>query len=496
AFVDLNEKFGRGTSIAMVAGFGLARVVTSVVGAFVKLAAGIAVGIAAIASFAFVSSNAARSLALTREAAEILTPALRGLPWREVTDATGIAEARLRDLAKTLIDVKVSTADMPMALRAIATAEAALGQGGADKLVADLKAGKISAAEFADTIVTKFGGVVARQLLGLEAQGARFKRNVGDIFNFDIDPALEGLATLVAMFDKNTSTGRAFRKATKGIMDPIITNAKAAAYVVEAFVLGLSIGAVKIYIAVKPAITKVAELIGIDPSKWKLESVLSAAATAGELVASAVLVSLGVIALFGAAIGVVAGVIGGLMVAASLASVAVIVFGARLLAGGVSAAKALGSVVAGAVGVVTGAVASFVTAGADIVAGIVKGLLAGGPAVIAAITGVVGGAIATAKKLLGIASPSRVFGGIADDTVEGFTSHVDAGTDAAHAAVAELVRPPAPAAGATSSSVSSSVSSTTSNASTVVIESLTLPNITDPDAFLVWLEGVAGKAAA
>ncbi len=85
------------------------------------------------------------------------------------------------------------------------------------------------------------------------------------------------------------------------------------------------------------------------------------------------------------------------------------------------------------------------TVGHDIITGLVNGLLATGPAVLNAIGGIVTGAIDSAKHLLGIASPSKVFGEIGVNTGEGFTRGVDATADTAQASVAALVAPPDPA---------------------------------------------------
>jgi len=504
AFVDLNEKFGRGTAIAVVAGFGMARVGAAVVGVLVKMAAALVVVTAAIVGFAFAASDAARKLSLVREAAAIATPALKGIPWRDVANATGVANDRLLAIAKSLAEAKVSAADMPAALRAAATAEAALGAGGADKFIADMRAGKRSVTELAAEIESKFGGVVARQLLGLEAQGARFKSNLSDLFSFgdDIDPALEGLSVLVALFDKNTSAGKAMRAALSGIMDPIIENAKSAAYVIEAFVLGMLIGATKIYIAVKPAIDAVADLLGIDTSTWTLADVLDAAATAGEIAVPVIIV-------LGTVLGVVAGVILGVIAAvAALAigfmalPVAVSAAIAAVAAGIVALVVYVDSMILDAIDSLTGAVESFTQAGVAMIAGLVQGIMSAGPSVIAAITGVVGSAINAAKAALGIHSPSTVMRDeIGENLGEGVVVGVRAKTDAAHAAIAELTDPSAatdatPASSVTNNATSNATSTSSSATTNVYIERVELPNVTDRAAFLSWLEGIALQGAA
>lgn len=64
------------------------------------------------------------------------------------------------------------------------------------------------------------------------------------------------------------------------------------------------------------------------------------------------------------------------------------------------------------------------SAGADLIRGFVNGIKSKVSSVIDSVTGVVNGAIDKAKKLLGIHSPSRVFMGIGDFTVQGFSKGI------------------------------------------------------------------------
>lgn len=477
AFVDLREKFGSTTATAVVAGFGLARVGTVIASAFLKMAAAVGVAVAAIIGFSFAASNAARSLRLTREAAAIATPALAGLPFDEIANSTGIASTRLNELAKSLADAGVKAGDMPGALRAAATAEAALGAGGADKFVRDIKAGKKAVADLGAEVESTYGGIVARKMLGLEAQGQRMKANLAGLFAFeDIDGALEGLASLVALFDKTSVTGRVMRAAIKGIMDPVIDNAREAAFVVEAFAIGFATAAVRMYMSAKPAIDRVSELLGLDASEWSLEDVLDGAAKAGEYIAP---------------------VIGAIVAWFGILGVAAVAVVSAVL--GVSVAMSeLNAAIGRALAAVYEAVSGFVDAGVQIVAGLASGITSAAGQVIAAITGVVSGGISAAKSLLGIASPSKVFEDIGDNTAKGFAGGVDSGRDAAHTAIAAMTDPTVATGGSTSvtNSSSSSVSSSSRSSTTIVIERIELPNVADARSFLLYLEGLALQGAS
>ena len=496
AFAELKEKFGQSAAVMTVAGVGAVAALAALLAAVVAVSAAMLAGVGALAAYGLAAANTARNLALTREATERLTPALRGVPWAEITDATGVADDRLRALSKSLLDAGVSAAELSATLRAAAVAEAALGQGGADALVADLAAGKVSAEEFAEAINTKLGDVAARRLLSLEAQGARFQRNVQAWFPPGFaEPALQGLSILVGLFDENTVAGRAMRDAVCGVLDPIIGQAANAAYAVEAFVLGFLIGATKIYIAAKPAVSAIADLLGIDVSGWELDSVLDAAASAGEWLA----VKIGEAAV-GLAV-IVAVVAAGVVAFYDFsASVYATGYAIGMLAGeaaiaGLEFAKSIAGAVASAVGAVTGAVASFVTAGADMVAGLVKGILSGGASVINAAKQIAQGAVNAAKSVLGIASPSKVFAAIGDNTGAGFVQGVAAQEDAAHDAIRTLTDPKAAAPAGSSSTTTSITTSATTNAPTIIIERVEFPGANAVADFRAWLDGLALQGA-
>jgi len=144
---------------------------------------------------------------------------------------------------------------------------------------------------------------------------------------------------------------------------------------------------------------------------------------------------------------------------------------------------------------VTGAVASFVTAGADMVAGLVKGILSGGASVINAAKQIAQSAVNAAKSVLGIASPSKVFAAIGDNTGAGFVQGVAAQEDAAHDAIRTLTDPKAAAPAGSSSTTTSITTSTTTNAPTIIIERVEFPGANAVADFRAWLDGLALQGA-
>lgn len=463
AFVDLNEWFGKTTAVMTVLAVGIA----AVIAALAMLAAAAAAVTLAFTALSIKIADTARSAQLTAAAFDAAYPSIAGVSdgFDEITRTTTIAADQLRSLTLQLNAAKVSAADMPAALRAVALAEKALGQGQGIALFNEqLKAAKGNASAVAFEFERKFGGIVARQMLGLEAQGARLKANVGQLFgDLEIESALQGFRTLVDLFDENTTAGRFLKGVLETVLQPIIDQAQVAAWFVEALFLGFAIGAVKAYVAVKPVIDRVSELLGIDTSGWDLETVLAGVAKVGEylvplfagMAAGALAIGAALAAgpiLLGTAFVAVAGALG--------AAVVAVVYGLYKF---VSAAAAVGATLGGALkqGVesaiewLTGLASRAGEIGGDIMRGLANGITGAAGAVVSAMTGAVGGAIAAAKRQLGIASPSKVFEGLGGYTAEGFARGIDAGAPAANDAVAELASP-APAikaAGGGSSSV-------------------------------------------
>lgn len=411
------------------------------VAAFAALAvAVVAVGVAVVAATINVAAwavglaDSARSAELSQEALEAMHPelvALRG-DFAALTDETGLSQKELNGLAKNLTDAKVSAEDMPAALRAAAIAESALGQGGSAEFISNIKDAKGAVGDLASEVTSKLGGVVARQMLGLESQSERFGKVIGETFGgLNIEPVLEGLQRLVSLFDQNTAAGAAMKTIFEGVFQPLIDGAETASLVIEAFALGFLIGLTKVYIAIKPAIKAVEEFFGFEDNT--LIDVLTSAKDIGEVVAY---VFTGLAVVFGlvvAAIAVAAGVVG-LFVAAILAVPAAIGEAAAFING------VFISAITSAIDFIKSV--DFAQIGADILAGLASGITGASHVVVDAVKNAISGAIASAKSILGIASPSKVFAGLGDMTGEGFVEGVEAQNDNAQAALGALVEPP------------------------------------------------------
>jgi hypothetical protein len=446
AFVDLNEWFGVSAATATVAVVGFAALAAAV--ALVTAAA--VAGTVAITAYAIKLADTKRAAGLAREALEAVHPELRALNGEvaELSRTTGLAGPALRGLAMQLKDAKVKASDMPAALRAVALAESALGQGqGLAYFNKALKDAKGNVDEVALATQQKLGGIVARQMLGVEAQSARLQRGVTAIFSgLEITPALQGMRTLVDLFDENSVVAKILKGVFEGIFQPIVDSAQLAAWVVEAFILGFLIGVLRLYKMLKPTIDAVSELLGIDTSGWDLETVLKAVAKAAEYVAPFLLGVVAGVALIGTAL-----VATSLLVMAPLAGLvalivgvgyAVVQAGIAVFSGAARIGTAIGDAVFEAVAAIKAFVSSATQLGSDLIMGLVKGITGAAGAVTGAVTGAVGGAIAAAKRQLGIASPSKVFAQLGGYTGEGYVEGVEGETSAAKRAMADLTAPP------------------------------------------------------
>ncbi len=429
-FSKLSAEFGAGKATALAAAGAFAIVAVAIVAISVAAVA----GVVKIAAWAIGLSDSARSAQLSREALEAMHPELLALHAEidDITGVTGLSSAAIAGIAKQLHGAKVAAADMPAALRAAALAEAALGNGGAQAFIDQIKEGKASVSALAAETQAKLGGVVAKQLLGLDAQSARFSSNIAGLFGgLKIEPVLSGLQTLVALFDKSEVAGKAVKFLFESIFQPLINHAEQAAFVVEAFYLGALIGGVKLYIALKPALKVVSELFGFKDSS--LASTLDAAKKAGEFLAP-------VFAILAGGFLLVAGAVTGFIALLFALPVALIAIPVAL----VKAFDALNTTVISAL---TGAV-DFVRGidwgglGASIIAGIVGGITSGAASVINAMGNVMHGALDSAKHVLGIASPSKE----ADALMANFTStaarSADDGADEVQRSMAAAVAPP------------------------------------------------------
>ena len=378
----------------------------------VALTTAIVAGTAAILRFAIANSDAARTSELL--AAGIAKSAAGGA---ELDDSIAQLSKRvpqtreeLRNMAAELAKTGLKGQELSDALEDAAT----------------------KAAE------AKFGPDWKKQLNSLDKLSQRFKDNLSDLFKLNIEPLLEGLSSIVSLFDSTSVTGKAIKVVFQDIFQFLIDGLASLAPKIVAAFIQFEIWALKALIAIKP--------FG------------STIVTVGKVVGVALLA---VVAVFAVLVGIVltmAAAAGALVLGLAYLGYTIV----NLVADAVEfIAKWTGigaafdfivEKVKGVVAFLVGLHGQFVDLASQLINGFVEGLKAGGAAVLGAITGVVGGAIDGAKKLLGIASPSKVFAEIGLQTAEGMSGGVEGGTSGVSSAMEDMVAPP------TAATVGSSVS--------------------------------------
>jgi hypothetical protein len=402
----------------------LVAVAVAVVAAVALITVAIGAAIVKTAQWAVGLADAKRNAALTVEALEQTSASLTGLGGilPGVARATGLEADKLNDLARGLADAKVSADDMPAALRAAAIAEKALTGEGA-KLIAEMKAGKRAVGELASEAEKKFGGIVSRRLLSLDSQTDTLKRNLGETFGgLKIEGLLGEVKRLVALFDSTTASGKTMKFLFETMFQPLIDAVVVSGPLIERMFLGAAIGALKLYIAIKPGIKAVKELLG-ETDDSALPDAFEVAEFAGKSLVAAL-----------AAVVVVLGLI---VVAAALIVAPFILIG-------ILAAEAFGRVYNEAASALEFLQSiSLTEIGTQMMQGLADGITAGKDAVVTAITGAAKDAISAAKRLLGIASPSKVFEGMGVNVGEGFEAGVDDSSAGTRSALESMVEPPA-----------------------------------------------------
>lgn len=376
---------------------------------------------AGVLKFAVAMADAQRNAQLFAAGLEVSSASFRGFgdAAHAVASETGLTQQQLAGIAQSLDGVYMSAERMQAGMRAIAIATA----GGASarylqRLNVELKSGRKSAADLAAEVDKQFGGIVQRKMLGLDAQMSRFKLNLQETFGkLPIEPLLQALSKLVALFDAGTASGKTLTFLFSKFFGPLVGDATNAGYAIERMFLQAEIWALKAYIALKPYKSEISTLTGY-------------AKTAAMVVGGVLLVAIGLV---GAAVAAIA-------VPFIMAGLAI----GKMVAAAQNAWDAVSNIEWGQLG-------------SDIIDGIVGGISSGAKKVVDSITGVAKDAISAAKNVLGIHSPSRVFRELGGMTAEGFAGGVDDGGSEVTRAVNAMLEPPtkpadAPAARAGSSS--------------------------------------------
>lgn len=241
----------------------------------------------------------------------------------------------------------------------------------------------------------KFGPDFLKAMIGLDQQSKIFKQNIASLFGgLNIEPILFALQRMISLFDEGTASGRAIKVVFESLFQPLVNKVASAQFAVEAFFLYMEIWALQALIFLKPH-----ESLILGISKAYL---IGGAAIIGILA--------GVVAILGLAAGAVVWLVGQFWIGIAQ------------------------------IGEFLGDVAFF---GVSLVEGMVNGIKTAGPKILAALTGAVKRAIDGVKKLLGIASPSKVFAEIGVHTGEGMQAGIESSSGGVRAALDSMAAPSA-----------------------------------------------------
>ncbi len=295
---------------------------------------------------------------------------------------------------------------------------------GRTEIAAQLKAGTIDAsvgiAAMTEALNAKFGGIAAKQLLDLDVQASKFKENATELFSdVDASPLLEALGGVGSMFDSATPAGAAMKEMITGTFNAIFKAVAVVGPYVRAFFQGLIIAALQVYIAVKPVVRTIGDVMtaltggapGVDVmvtlAKWAVYAGIAIAALAALVLAPFVL----------------------------------------MIAAGPMALAALAAIVTWVEEAGSAFLAAATSIGSSIVQGIASGISSGAQFVLDAIRNLGNSATGALKSLLGIASPSKVFAQLGGHTAAGFAQGIDAGAPDVAGSMTDMAMPP-PALGA------------------------------------------------
>jgi hypothetical protein len=405
---------------------------------------------------------------------------------RKISDEIGISEAKAQKLGLSLLDAGVAQADLGDTIKAIAVLEKTRGEQAAGKLEELIKksaaagALKLEGESLVGTGLSKADvvGQLAKQLRkseteveaalkdnkitaqqGIAAISAALKGKGGvtgittlaeaadkgreklaRLFE-DVDPGpfFAMLQDTLQLFDESTSSGKALKWLATTIFDGLFAISKEVFPYIKTAFLEIVIVALKAYIAAKPVVKEFE----------KLKKAFSDAMGGGEGLSSAITF---LIDALGVVIRMNIYFIGGMLL---LWTTGVRVWSG--LAGVISAAwESIKSAAQAAwdwlKGIFSGEGGGSIAM--DLINGLIGGVLGGGPKLLTAMMDMAKGAVDGVKKVLGIASPSKVFAELGAHTAAGFAQGVDDGSGGAQNAVADMVAPPAAKGGGAGGAVS------------------------------------------
>jgi len=406
-------------------------------GAFVALAASIAVAAAALLKFGVVSSDARRAEALHIEGLNSLQT-MYGRASASVgdfqaaldraSDSTNVGRSTLLKYARSLSRIGLRGAALTDSVEAMGIAFQVQGERGARRFRALATATRLSGGSVADLAAAykrTLGPIARRQLLSIENQTNSLRGSLERIFSgLRIEGFLSALDQTLSLFSQSTATGKALKAIVEALFQPAIDDVSTLGPIVRRFFQGATIGALLLTIAFLKVRNAILDMLP-DNAFGDLDA-LDMALDAGVFV-----------------VGVLAGAVAGLTLLFGALALAVFTAAAPLLII-IAAVAAIGI----GIGFLAAAIEDFLSSfdfgafATDLIDGLVNGLRSGARRVMSAVRGLADGAKRVFRSALGIASPSKVFAELGMNVAQGLSGGIDSGAGQVNESVSDLVDVP------------------------------------------------------
>jgi len=475
----LSSKIQGFASIAGKAG--AAGVALILAAAIFAVVAAVVAGSIALAHFALVSADAARSMRLLGNAAS--GGAVEGdelaMVVTDIASRVPLAKDKIAEFGRAMELAHVSGRRMQLALEAVAALESVIPGAGAkvaalaedwsqlghravltrtqlegtglaiDEVAAALAekmGGSVAAAKAAlasgrvavndalDAInratQKKFGKTLAAQMASLTTQFAKMKENIAGLFDgVDLEPFLAALKSITDLFSQNNVVGRALKQIFTGLFTSIFNAAAKVLPYVKAFFLGMAIVALYAYIGIMKIKNAIVEAFGGTSigKIFTLERAMYAGMAAAILIGGAIVACAIAVVLLTVAIGSLLFIIA-LPFLIAIAVIALFIYAVY------SVYKAIASIDLG--GAAQNLVMSFVNKIKSLIGDVVGAMSSLGSAAADALL-----------SALGIASPSKVAIDAAQNVTGTFASEIDDGKTETRAAFSGMVDPGAATSG-------------------------------------------------
>ena len=198
--------------------------------AITVLVGGLALATAAFARFGIAAADARRNEALmiqaagthlwygygveASRAADLTADGANAIQYAidRVSGSTAIGRDRIAGFAQELLKARLGGQDLEKALKAVSQAASVGKEAGLVGAFASLKFMGQSVDKLANLVDQKFGGIVRRQMLGLDVQAMRLRENLSKLWKgINIEPFLEAINKVLRLFSVSTASGYALK---------------------------------------------------------------------------------------------------------------------------------------------------------------------------------------------------------------------------------------------------------------------------------------------